>query len=337
MKLNELIEIEGLESVSEKTNISIYNLNSLVNRDFKELNRVKALGFVHILKREYDADTDELESAIRSYFKDNTPIDDEPVLVKPDKLKQNTGFSKWIILAILLGGLWYVYHSGRLDEFINSNSKMSDNLLNDNEILNNQNNISEDKIKESVVIKKDKNITKVEIKTPIVTINKNTPLDSNDTNSSLDKNGTKKIVAEIPKPKKDGKDGNRDKNQTAKTIVVNSEAGVEEPTVNTPEPDNNATEITNVTINPTRGMLWYGFINIETRKHKEFMKKESTPFDLKGGKWLLTTGHGYLDIVSDIKTVEVADRKRHYFYIDSKEIREITRKEFRKLNHGRIW
>jgi len=324
MQLNELIEIEGLESVSEKTNISIYNLNSLANKDFRELNRVKALGFVHILKREYNADTDELESAIRSYFEDNTPVDDEPILAKPDKLKKETGFSKWIILLVLLGGLWYLYNSGKLNEMIENNYKSEENILNDNEALKSKDNISEDEVKESVVIKKNKNETKVEINTSITALKSG--IDSNDSN------GTKKIkvIADIPKEHNSSKDANA-------TIIVNSEAGVEEPVVNTPEPDSNATEITNVTINPTRGMLWYGFINIDTRKHKEFMKKDSTPFDLKGGKWILTTGHGYLDIVSDIKTVEVADRKRHYFYIDSKEIKEITRKEFRKLNHGRIW
>ncbi len=328
MQLNELIEIEGLESVSEKTNISIYNLNSLANKDFRELNRVKALGFVHILKREYGADTNELESAIRSYFEDNTPIDDEPVLVKPDKLKQSSGFSKWIVLFVLLGGFWYIYNSGKLNEMLENTSKNEANILNDNEALKSKNSISEDEIKENVVIKKDNNKTKVEITTSMIASGKDTNIDNNKT---IDKNRTKgiKVIADIPK-KNSNKEGKG-------TITVSSEAGVEEPVVNTPEPDNNATEITNVTINPTRGMLWYGFINIDTRKHKEFMKKDSTPFDLKGGRWLLTTGHGYLDIVSDIKTVEVADRKRHYFYIDSKTIKEITRKEFRKLNHGRIW
>ncbi len=51
MDLNELIEKEGLESVSEKTNISIFNLNKLANEDFLELNRVKALGLLTYIKK----------------------------------------------------------------------------------------------------------------------------------------------------------------------------------------------------------------------------------------------------------------------------------------------
>ncbi|NOZ91242.1 MAG: hypothetical protein GXO60_08175, partial [Epsilonproteobacteria bacterium] len=50
MQLNELIEKEGLEAVSEKTNISLDNLNRLLNEDFEGLNRVKALGFLSILQ-----------------------------------------------------------------------------------------------------------------------------------------------------------------------------------------------------------------------------------------------------------------------------------------------
>ena len=326
MKLKELIEIEGLESVSEKTNISIYNLNSLANRDFKELNRVKALGFSQILKREYDIDISDLESEIRAYFEEKSGIDNdnEPILVSHDKLKPKKSFSKWVVLIFVIGGLWYFYNSGKLDKLLNSNREP----LNEVDAINSTAiNISEDVAKKSIVIKKDKNsTTEIEIKTV-------TKTDSNSSNSTIiDINGTKsiKVIADIPKDKNSKKDTNS-------TIIVNADAGVEEPTVNTPKPDANATEIKTITINPTRGMLWFGFVDIKKRKRKEFMTKKSTPFDLKGKRWLLTTGHGYLDIVSDVKTLEIADRNRHYFYIDSKEIREITRKEFKRLNHGRNW
>ncbi len=324
MKLKELIEIEGLESVSEKTNISIYNLNSLANRDFQELNRVKALGFVQILKREYNIDFSDLENDIKNYFEQQNIVDDnEPILVSPDKLKPQKSFSKWIVLLFLIIGLWYFYNSGKLDKLLSSNK----DKLSDIDALNGTIKVKEDIAKKGVIIKKDKNNpTEIEIKTVATT-------DTNGTNTTIiDVNGTKsiKVIADIPRDKNSKKDGN-------KTIIVNADAGVEEPTTNTPTPDVNATEIKTITINPTRGMLWFGFIDIKKRKHKEFMTKESTPFDLKGKKWLLTTGHGYLDIVSDVKTVELADRKRHYFYIDSKNIKEITRKEFKRLNHGRIW
>ncbi len=327
MKLKELIEIEGLESISEKTNISIYNLNSLANRDFKELNRVKALGFVQILKREYNIDVSNLESDIRAYFEENSSLegDNEPILVSPDKLKPKNSFSKWIVLLFLIGGLWYFYNSGKLDGLLSSNLDTQQDMLIDTDALNTTANISEDTANKSIVIKKDKNsTTEIEINTSAIRDTTSSPI--------IDINGTQsiKVIADIPK----GKNSKKDENGT---IIVNADAGVEEPSANTPTPDANTTDIKTITINPTRGMLWFGFIDIKKRKHKEFMTKKSTAFDLKGKKWLLTTGHGYLDIVSDVKTLELGDRKRHYFYIDSKEIKEITKKEFKRLNHGRNW
>jgi len=321
MKLDELIEKFGLEAISEKTNISIDNLNKLLRQDFEGLNRVKALGFLSILQREYDMDIDSLRESIKGYFEDNTKIADETVLVAPEKEENNLAYLKWVVVAILLAGLWYLYYIGKLDKFLESkNSTKMD--LNDSEILKNN---TEAKIK-NVIIKKDKNQTKVEIKTPPVG-----ELDKNKTSSTM------KIVAQIPT--KDGK-------KKEKNITISKDAGIESPQAGNQFIDSDSTEsskkdekqtITNITINPTRGMLWYGFINIDTGKKKEFMRKESTPFELKGGRWILTTGHGFLDIVSDIKTIEVSDRHRHFFYIDSKEIKEISRAEFKKLNHGRMW
>jgi hypothetical protein len=344
MQLNELIEKEGLEAVSEKTNISLDNLNRLINEDFEGLNRVKALGFLSILQREYGVDIGALDASIRSYFEEHTPNSDEPLLVSIDKSNSGGGLFKWIVILAFLGGVWYLYSTGKLDKLLGKNADTQKSSISDTEIL--KSNISDDKAKESVIIKKEANETKVEIKTApktVVAKEENTKelnqTEENKTQVATQNSEDKvKITADIPKDKNDTKDEN-------KTILVSKDAGIEEPQKvsevidsdsTTEEADKNQT-ITNITINPTRGMLWYGFINIDTGKKKEFMKNESTPFELNSGRWILTTGHGFLDIVSDVKTIEVSDRVRHYFYIDSKEIKEISRAEFKKLNHGRMW
>lgn len=338
MNLNELIKSEGLDVVSEKTNISENNLKKLVDLNFEGLNRVKALGFLSILRREYGIELDTIEDSIKSYFVEHTPDDSEPILVSVDKENDNPGFLKWIILFAFLGGVWYLYSVGKLDKLLTKNTDNQEtNLTDTEELKSNTNNVSEDNAQKSIIIKKEDNKTKVEINTAQIT------RDENKIESNTSIKDSVKIVAQIPKDK----DGKKEKNET---LIISKDAGVEEPkkvVAEVIDSDSTNTEvdesadinktITNVTINPTRGMLWYGFINIDTRKKKEFMKDKSTPFDLKGGKWILTTGHGFLDVVSDVKTLSIADRKRHYFYIDGKEIKEITRKEFRKFNHGRIW
>jgi hypothetical protein len=323
MDLNELIEKEGLESVSEKTNISIFNLNRLSNEDFGELNRVKALGFLHILKREYDIDTSKLEQSIKTYFEEHPQVSDEPLIAtKRDDKKKNKkiaikGFEKWIFGAILLGALWYLYSSGKLKDIVGGEkSDINISLLNSD--TNKSEKIDAEKLEESIIIKKEDNKTKIEINTS------NEP--------KLDKNSSDKlkIVADIPDGNKSAKDAN-------KTILVDKDAGVEEPTESTPTPDKNSTEIKNITINPTRGLLWYGLIDLDRRKKKDYTTRKSKTFDLKGHRWLLLSGHGFFDIVSENKTVSLGDRKKHYFYIDGKEIKEITRREFKRLNHGRLW
>ncbi len=343
MQLNELIEKEGLEAVSEKTNISIDNLKCLLNEDFENLNRVKALGFLSILQREYGLEVDALENSIRNYFEEHSPNGEESVLVSIDKSNESSGFFKWIIIFAFLGGIWYLYNSGKLDKLLTKSGDIKKSTLNDSDIL--KSNISEEKAKKSVVIKKEENETKVEIKATIPTDKiENKILDSNKTENNKTDNSDKEVI-KIEEPKEIG--STKEEN---KTVLINKDAGIEEPeqpneVIDSDSRDNNSNieqneanqTITNITINPTRGMLWYGFINIDTGKKKEFMKKESTPFELNGGRWILTTGHGFLDIVSDVKTIEVSDRVRHYFYIDSKEIKEITRAEFKKLNHGRMW
>jgi hypothetical protein len=321
MDLNELIEKEGLESVSEKTNISIFNLNKLVNEDFNELNRVKALGFLHILKREYDIDTTALEQSIKNHFDQQTGGSEEFTTTTKSKKSHNLpkGFEKWIFGAVLLGAIWYLYSSGKLKELTKGSSDDINISLLNSEINKSSPDIDEEKLKKSIVIKKDKNETKVEI---------NTSIDSKE-DVAKDRNKFR-IVVDIP-------DENHSVNENNKTIFIDKDAGVEEPALNTPTPDENSTEIKSIVINPTRGLLWYGLIDLNTKKKRDYTTRKSKSFDLKGHKWLLITGHGFFDIVSDQKTVSLGDRKKHYFYIDGKEIKEVTKKEFKRLNHGRIW
>ncbi|MCK4442791.1 MAG: hypothetical protein KAU90_12355 [Sulfurovaceae bacterium] len=336
MKLDELIKSEGLEVVSEKTNISENNLNKLVNLDFEGLNRVKALGFLSILRREYGIELDTIEDSIKSYFVEHVPDDSEPVLVSVDREEDKSyEFLKWIIILAILGVFWYLYSVGKLDKLLTKNADNQEtNLTETEELKSNLNNISEDNVQKSIIIKKEDNQTKVEINTDLIT------KEQNNTESNVSLKDSITIVAQIPQKK-----GKKEEN---KTIIISKDAGVEEPSKKVVEvidsdtdkedgKDNKNQTITNITINPTRGMLWYGFINIKTKKKKEFMRNKSTPFDLKGGKWILVTGHGFLDVVSEVKTLSIADRHRHYFYIDGKKLKEISRKEFIRLNHGRMW
>jgi len=350
MLFNELIEQQGLESVVSKTNISSINLNFLLNEDFENLNRVKALGFLLIFEREYkDIDVNDLRQKIKLYYEENKPSDDKVVMVAKGSTTGGGGFSffKLFIISGVIGGGYYLYTHGQLDSIIQKIVEKK-NFFDDNKAL--ENNVSTEDAKKVVVGKsEDENEPEsVRIKTPIapkvevINLNSEESNESNDStmNTESMQGAQSQIQSVISTPTV------TETNQSIEEVVQEvSEAFLakEANSSNAQEDENEKTEemvatpITTISINPTRGMLWYGFINLETKKRREFMKKVSTPFEINNGKWLLVTGHGYVDVVSDAKTVEVSDNKKHYFLIDSRDIKEINKKEFRSLNGNRGW
>jgi len=333
MQLSEMIDKSGVEQVSSITNISIDNLNNLAEENFEKLTRVKSLGFLLILEREYkdDIDVADLRERVKEYFEEHKPADENVVMVSKDSVDGTGGISffKWfVVLALLIGG-WFLFTQGKLDSVI-QNMEHKKDFFDDKKALDS--NVSESEAR-NVVIKAD-NDEPVTIAMPVVPVEKKITLigeegknDTNSSNSALksDRNGSLSSTESIVQEVVNGAD-----KVVAKTVnEVVSEAN---DSSSAPVP-----AISTITINPTRGTLWFGFINIDTKKRREFMKKSSTPFDIKGGRWLLVTGHGYVDIVSDIKSIELADRKKHFFYIDSKEIKTLTKKEFRAMNGRRGW
>jgi len=332
MLFSELIEQEGLESVVSKTNISGENLNRLLHEEFDQLNRVKALGFLLILEREYkDIDVSQLRQNIKLYYEDNAPADDKVVMIPASSTTGGSfSFFKLFIILSILGGGYYFYSRGELDPLVNQVEDKKE-FFDDSKAL--ESNATKEDAQKVVVGKPEPE--SIRIQTPIapkmetVTLNKNDSnatkrdkLSSQTTKTSSNVKTDKSVASVVQEVSNDflAKEANK--------TIVETQKSTETTDV---------TPITTVTINPTRGMLWYGFINLETKKRREFMKKVSTPFNIDNGTWLLVTGHGYVDVVSEAKTIENADNKKHYFLIDSTDIKEISKKEFRKLNGHRGW
>ncbi len=326
MQLNELIEQEGIEKVAIKTTISQDNLNYLINENFEKLSRVKALGFLLILEREYkELEVSELRENIKLFFENNHPDYDNLIVVSRSSSTHKSGefsFFKWfVILGILVGG-WYLYTQGKLDGLLQNITNKKDIYTNEKAL---ENNTTEEEA-EKISITKDTQepvsiVAPVEPKIDLEAATVNVVAEENRTEKTVNKTETMQssVAKELTKIK------------ASQPLLSNGEAAENKPEVKS------VPVISTITINPTRGMLWFGFINVDTKKKKEFMKQVSTPFDIKDGRWILVTGHGFLDIASEAKTLEVSDRNKHYFYIDSKEIKEISQKEFRELNGGHGW
>lgn len=327
MLFNEIVDEHGIEAVASTTNISNVNLRYLYEEDFGRLNRVKALGFLLILEREYkEIDVTELRDKIKKYYEEHRPADDKVVMVAKDSV-QDGGFSffKLFIILALVGGAIFLYTQGKLDSIVQ-------NIQDKEEFFDDQ------KALESNITEEDANkvtIEHSETETEVVRIETDSEADVETANLELAQNETNQSSEVSQETSFNQTETNQSIESVVKEVSAEFLANQEES-----QEDNASiptTNITTVNVNPTRGMLWFGFVNLDTKKRREYMKKISTSLNIDGNRWLLVTGHGYLDVVADEKTIELADNKKHYFYIDKNEIREISKSEFRELNGNRGW
>ncbi len=108
MQLNEILEENSVRSISEKTNISEENLEALFDKEFSMLKKVKTMGFISIIEREYRADLSALRKEANSYYEvhqeDGGVMLDIPV---PERRKGRSRLK--IIVVIILFGVasWY--------------------------------------------------------------------------------------------------------------------------------------------------------------------------------------------------------------------------------------
>jgi len=352
MQLHEVISKDGIDTVSSKTNISTDILENIVTENFEALNRVKALGFLLILEREYKSiDVSGIRERAKLYFEEHKPADEKVVVLSAES-RNGEGFSffKWFIIIGLISTGWYLYNNGKLDTLL-KNVKEKEDFFDDQKAL--ESNVSVEEAQKIVIANTEIQSVKIDnLDAPVA--KESIPLTNEEkvVASVIEKKPT--LIIDTPKKTMESVAKAENIEEESKPVEETVEKIVKVETVVKKEKvvkETNNKVITNevnektvvgtspstITINPTRGMLWYGFINIDTRVKKEFMKKVSTPFELQSGRWLLVTGHGFVDIVSDFQTVEVADSQKHYFYIDSNEIRELNSQEFKEMNGKRGW
>ncbi|MDM5272269.1 hypothetical protein PGH07_08755 [Sulfurovum sp. zt1-1] len=109
MQLSDILEEHSLKNISKKTNISEDMIEYLVERKFEKLERVKAIGFITIIEREYKADLDALRSEAQAYYAEHDNSD-RGIIVTGNLLGEKRGKSKWlffIVLILLAYASWY--------------------------------------------------------------------------------------------------------------------------------------------------------------------------------------------------------------------------------------
>ncbi|NOR55066.1 MAG: hypothetical protein GQ531_02540 [Sulfurovum sp.] len=132
MQLNDILEENSIKAISQKTKIPEEHLEALFANKFESLKRVKTMGFISILEREYGAELTVLSTAAKAYydeFTENKGITLE-VQMKPEK-KGKSKLLSLIVLLLLGGATWYFLtqfdqkHFDELLEFIDQNDTVS--------------------------------------------------------------------------------------------------------------------------------------------------------------------------------------------------------------------
>jgi hypothetical protein len=108
MQLNEILDEHTVSAISAKTNIAEDNIEALIASDFNKINRVKTLGFISIIEREYNADLSKLQEEAIVYY--NAHAEDTSVTLGLPLPEEKKGKSKWfmfVVLLMIVYALWY--------------------------------------------------------------------------------------------------------------------------------------------------------------------------------------------------------------------------------------
>ena len=110
MQLNEILEENSVKSISQKTKISEDNLENLLARNFDVLMKIKTLGFISIMEREYKADLSALREEALEYYASHK--EDHAFSVAVPIKEEKKGRSKLflvVVLALLGYATWYFF------------------------------------------------------------------------------------------------------------------------------------------------------------------------------------------------------------------------------------
>ncbi|MDR1554934.1 MAG: hypothetical protein LBS39_02785 [Campylobacteraceae bacterium] len=108
----EKLEDIGLREVSRKTYIEFNYLKFMVNKEFSKLQRVKTLGFVKIIQREYNIDMNDWVKEFEEYFQENEqsqPTEKIADAVLESHKNINRNKKKYILFTILFLVLFTIF------------------------------------------------------------------------------------------------------------------------------------------------------------------------------------------------------------------------------------
>ena len=92
-----------------------------------------------------------------------------------------------------------------------------------------------------------------------------------------------------------------------------------------------------VVILKPRKKAWLGIVNLTNMKRRVATSRATQTFDTNKGKWIVATGHGYIDYDEGLAKKKLNDGKKHFLLIEKGNVKEISHEEFQRLNKSKVW
>lgn len=110
MQLNDILEENSIKAISDKTKISEENLEYLFASEFDALTKVKTLGFISILEREYKADLSAVRTQALEYYGESRAAHLFPIGQPVMDEHRSKPMGLIIFIFLLLGiSSWYFF------------------------------------------------------------------------------------------------------------------------------------------------------------------------------------------------------------------------------------
>jgi len=152
MNAHEFFEKYSIETINKRTRISPISLRFIKNKEFEKIPRVKFLGFVRIIEKEFKVDFSELIQEYDQAINFKKEVKKEYVINKETK-KSNTFLLLLLALSLLALGSYLLYknYKGNKKYFTKKTYLViSDNNETFNDENNSQNEFEDDNVTENV-------------------------------------------------------------------------------------------------------------------------------------------------------------------------------------------
>ena len=303
MQLNDILEENSVKAISQKTKISEDNLENLLAKKFENLKKVKTLGFISIIEREYNADLNALREEAQEYY--GASNEDQSITLGLPVVEEKKGKSKFFMLVVfaLLGyATWYF-----LTQFDKKNLSEIIPFIDEATI---ESFMGDKKVDISDV--EDLSIGKVSVEAEPEKQNVETVSQSEQVPESTMPNTTENSV----------------EHDTANSVEMTQ-------TVEDITPDEVVTEKI-VSIVPVN-RLWFGIVNTETKAREHFSISDTFKLDVSNQGWLVATSSASFSLKEGDETKEFNDAKEHYFKIDANGIEVLNKSDYVALGGWPQW